>query len=695
MRPVGNSRSQDGQGGGYEGPRYDSVQADPFNRLDAVGAVAVLPSMYVSKLKKISSLEPLSHLRNDEGGYLGPAALENINLEMPSSTAPHHQNVRPSNSEVGNNISTTNNNYPYRGTGKMNPQSVAGSLDMDTSSSYKSERNGGGLYSTLTCRDRSGCEQALLMTGAILLIIIITLAIGIGFVNSKGINTQVSAGLLWGGPTCQSQECVKAAGAILESLDESVDPCHNFVQFACGGWHANHPVPEAAFRWSMLDVLDETTLYELKHLLEEPPEEGESLGIQAARKMYQACVNDTAWTEIGLAPLIDIFGEVGGLPLMTPNWTASGYQLESLLAWARRLGWMPIISLAVSPDLVNNSNYAVYLGQGDLELPLGGGSKNASSLKEFRVKFMKRTALELLKVVGLEEDEEAKKTMETDIEELWNFSVELAEISIPANSITDPWLTYTPVTIDAFTNFTDHEEIPLKSILCYSKSSTPWLRKPHMPCETFMPLLKRKCALDKEKRLTSIFIFPECFNICTKQNVVQGPDNSSLKALRRAICRYNALGKSFCRWHDCAAKSRILLKVAVGQLYFKKHSLTNIIDMAEQMISDITLSFRNLITSATWMSPNATKEAMTKLDNMIKLVAYPSYIFNDTEMDKHLDGMPEISTTDHFGNVMNLTKWISMRSLMKLSQPPVRRKWVSGPLEINAFYSAIQNALSK
>ena len=57
------------------------------------------------------------------------------------------------------------------------------------------------------------------------------------------------------------------AGAVLASLDRSVDPCHDFYSFACGGWIRNNPLPEGKSRRSPFSELWENNLLLMKQLL--------------------------------------------------------------------------------------------------------------------------------------------------------------------------------------------------------------------------------------------------------------------------------------------------------------------------------------------------------------------------------------------------------------------------------------------
>lgn len=45
------------------------------------------------------------------------------------------------------------------------------------------------------------------------------------------------------------------AARLLQNMDESVKPCDNFYQYACGGWLERHVIPETSSRHSVFDIL--------------------------------------------------------------------------------------------------------------------------------------------------------------------------------------------------------------------------------------------------------------------------------------------------------------------------------------------------------------------------------------------------------------------------------------------------------
>ena len=73
---------------------------------------------------------------------------------------------------------------------------------------------------------------------------------------------------------CLTPECVTASATILQSIDDSVDPCEDFYGFVCNGWIDRHPIPKGQSSWSVTDQRSEDNLETLRTLLERPLEIG-------------------------------------------------------------------------------------------------------------------------------------------------------------------------------------------------------------------------------------------------------------------------------------------------------------------------------------------------------------------------------------------------------------------------------------
>ena len=64
-----------------------------------------------------------------------------------------------------------------------------------------------------------------------------------------------------------TKDCVTAAADLLANLDENVDPCDNFYEFACGGFIENKVIPDDKSKYSSFSVLNDKLNEQVKYLL--------------------------------------------------------------------------------------------------------------------------------------------------------------------------------------------------------------------------------------------------------------------------------------------------------------------------------------------------------------------------------------------------------------------------------------------
>ncbi|XP_076643584.1 uncharacterized protein LOC143353865 [Halictus rubicundus] len=115
---------------------------------------------------------------------------------------------------------------------------------------------------------------------------------------------------------CETEECKLIANKIKDSIDESVDPCDDFYQYACGKWDQKNPVPENETTWSLWEMVDKKIQKQVKDLIQSPIESNDLFAVKLAKKWYQSCIKRDTEEIGGLEKIVATLWRHGGWPLI-------------------------------------------------------------------------------------------------------------------------------------------------------------------------------------------------------------------------------------------------------------------------------------------------------------------------------------------------------------------------------------------
>ena len=103
--------------------------------------------------------------------------------------------------------------------------------------------------------------------------------------------------------TCSTKKCRQVSARIKKAMNEKVNPCEDFYEYACGDWIKDHPIPR--------DKLQISSFTELRHKNNEAMKEAlvtdDNLDVIAPIKkvktFFRSCLNTKAIDRLGKQPI--------------------------------------------------------------------------------------------------------------------------------------------------------------------------------------------------------------------------------------------------------------------------------------------------------------------------------------------------------------------------------------------------------
>lgn len=166
---------------------------------------------------------------------------------------------------------------------------------------------------------------------------------------------------------CSTKVCLAEVEKFKANLNDSVDPCDDFYEFACGNYPIRNQLPPDKSRLATFDVVADTVLDGLKEVFVRVASESmndstsssssSSKPIKFISQFFVMCNRSGS----DLTPLTNLVSNLGGWTIA--DIPASDKDLQSwnetLLSIVADLGESVLISVMVSPNTSDTNTYAL------------------------------------------------------------------------------------------------------------------------------------------------------------------------------------------------------------------------------------------------------------------------------------------------------------------------------------------------
>ncbi|XP_031344609.1 neprilysin-2-like isoform X1 [Photinus pyralis] len=484
---------------------------------------------------------------------------------------------------------------------------------------------------------------------------------------------------------CLTTGCIRTAADVLNNMDQTVDPCDDFYQFACGNFIQKTNIPDDKSSVTSFSVISDLLQEQLRTMIEEPVKPREPKPFVLLKRVYKSCMNKTAIESDGLTTIKSILKDLGGWPVLEgPKWEEGKFNWRQSVYKFRKAGYSVdyFLDFSIGIDFKNTSRRVIDIDQGALGLR-----------REFLIKGLDDKLVRAyydymvdIAVIFGADTEVAKK----ELKESLDFEIKLANISLPSEKRRNASLLYNPMSV---------ADLQLKF------HSIPWLE--YLNSVLDLPEIKIKntdmVIISVPSYITELEKLLSNTPKRIQANYVMWRAAASsvsylTEQLRQRQLRYSTIlsGRTEreSRWKECVDIAAGSLSIAAGALYVRKYFHEDARQNAIEMVSDIRNEFIDILKTVEWMDNVTRKHALEKAATMTSHIAYPDELLSDQKLEEFYGGL-DFKSDHYLRTMLSLTLFGTEYSFKRLTMPVNKTEWITHgrPAVVNAFYSAIENSI--
>lgn len=449
------------------------------------------------------------------------------------------------------------------------------------------------------------------------------------------------------------------------NMDLSIKPGDNFYLYANGNWIKNNPIPASKTRWGSFDVLREESSKRLQGLLEYAAANTQKdRKTQVIGDFYASGMDSLAIETKGYTPIIPDLNKINTLNNLE--------EVVQSIATLRTQGLgSPLLSVFISPDRKNVTQYIPSINQGGTTLPdRDYYLKEDARSKKIREAYQKYVA-KMFTLIG-ETNENAAQFADAIVA----IETALAKAQFSRVEMRDPYKTYNKLTMAQVNTLTPNIEWNnFMQKMGIEKIDSVIVGNPSFLKEVNRLLLEQ--SLTNWKAYLKWNILKSAAPYLSANFVNTEFEFSSIISGQKAQTP---------RWQRMSSLLDRTLSDFLGELYVEKYFKPEAKQRMVELVQNLQTAFAERIKNLDWMSDATKAKALEKLNAITNKIAYPNTW-------KTYEGLT-VDRNDFYGNSKKAAIWQYQYMLNRLGKPVDKTQWGMTASTVNASYSPSNNDIT-
>ncbi|CAF0840982.1 unnamed protein product [Rotaria sordida] len=487
---------------------------------------------------------------------------------------------------------------------------------------------------------------------------------------------------------CFTPYCVKAANYLIESIDETVEPCEDFFHFACGTWIKNTRIPDDVSAQSPFNLLRTQLYYNVIDLLSSLPvnDTNEPKAVVNARLLYKSCIDEADIEATGVDPILSLVNtEFGGWPILQgSSWSSSTFDLSNLFLKLRKYAYNIIYRVNTVVSEENSTVYNIEIGQSDLALGQKQYYANETNITIAYRQLIRELAMALGNDTSM---------IDHDVNDIFEFEKNISkyhwtddEKRARYDETVRTTFNNLSLTFNTTFDFADYVRrsyllgnVTLQDTDIVAVSEIEYLNNVSL-------ILQRASPRTIQNYMVWRFILSRTSDM---------PQH--IRIIRQRFDRiFRGTNTERPRTVRCGSFVNRILGFAVSKLYIKKYFDENAFNESLEMINNIRDAFIEMLQGSTWMDVESKTKAIEKAKSIDQHIGYPDYLASDNNTKLDEDYAEYTFNSSYIRNILKLLEIFAKENFQLLRKPVDKKDWdeYSAPSVVNAFYDPSTNRIS-